>query len=307
MANKKKNDVVESNVDVLSLKNDLVNYIDGELDKKIDSMFNQKIRNEFIEEIDNSNRRLVREKNKKIIFRDIIIVILIVAIFYLTHLLYEDNYFDKYFSKNNDKDNINDIDNNKVNDNNQVVEDVNSLEKLKSEYGILLNNVIISRSSRYIEDYYSGNLSDELKKYLVLNSINFDKLEVEDDYNVISADTFSLAYKKLFDGSFEHSNFDYNGNRVRYFNKLDSYITDSLLVKDELLIMREISSIAVINDNVVIETVEGIVGTNKLFNVLSLEEIIPYNGDSLLNYQEALNKVVYTFKKNGKLVSINAK
>lgn len=304
MAGKKKTDVVDNNIDILDLKNDLVGYIDDELEKKIDSMFNQKIRNEFIESINISNGKLVKEKNKNIFLKNIIIVVLIVIIFYLIYLLYSANYFDKYFIKNNEPNNVSDVDNK---NNNNVVDQtdpISTLEKLKSEYAYLLDSVIISRSSRYIEDYYSGNLSDELKKYLALNQISFDKLEVENDYNVISSSTFSMAYKKLFDGNFENSSFDYNGNRVRYFNKLDSYVTDSLLVKDELIITREIISISIVNDNIVIETVEGIVGANKLFNVLSLEEVITYNNDSLLNYQDALNKVVYTFKKNGKLISI---
>lgn len=300
MAGKKKD---EESVDILEIKNDLVKYIDDELDKKIDSLFTQKIRNEFIEEIDNSNRRLIREKNKKIFFRNIVIILLIIIIGYLSYLLYDSGYFDKYFNKEN---NIVEKDNNKNNDNNSdrevIIDKGDTLEELKEEYGYLLDNIIISKNSKYLNDFYNGNLSDELKKYLTLSLFNFDKLEVEDDYNIISSNTFSIAYNKLFDGDIVNSNFDYNGNKIRYFSKLDSYVTDSILIRDDSLISREITNVSVNGEEVIIEAIEGLIEDDKLYNVLTLEEI-DYNGDYLTNHQDMLNKVKYTFK-NDKLISI---
>lgn len=299
MAGKKKS---EESIDVLDIKNDLVKYIDDELDKKIDSLFTQKIRNEFIEEIDNSNRRLIREKNRQIFYKNIIIIILIVIIGYLGYLLYDFGYFDKYFIKDNES-----VlkDNNKNNDSDEgevIIDKRDTLEELKEEYGYLLDNIIISKNSKYLDDFYNGNLSDELKKYLVLSLINFDMLEVEDDYNIIDTDTFCIAYNKLFDGEINNSNFDYNGNKIRFLSKLDSYVTDSILVNDDVLISREIINVSVSGDEVIIDTIEGIIEDDKLFNVLTLEEI-SYKGDSLTNYLDMLNKVKYTFKNN-KLVSI---
>lgn len=300
MANKKKEESNET-IDIIEIKNDLVKYIDSELDKKIDSTFNQKIRKEFIEEIDNSNRRLIREKNKRNLIKNIIIVILILIICYLINLLYKADYFDKYFIK----------DNNQIIQNNNNISDISNkeenikptLEELKEEYGNLLDNIIISKDSAYINDFYQGDLNENLKKYLALNLMNFEKIEIEEDYNVIESKTLEIAYKKLFESKFTNSAFEYNGIKIRYISKLDSYLTDNILTKSENNILSEITEINVDDKKVYITTVEGIIEDECLYNILTNEEVEYYDNDSIINYENELNKITYVFE-NKKLISL---
>lgn len=293
MAKQKKEEQNET-IDILEIKNDLVKYIDSEVDKRIDSTFNQKIRKEFLEEIDNSNRRLIREKNKRNICKNIIIIILILIIFYLVYLLYKDNYFDKYFIKEGNK--VVEKDKNKTNE--EKIDKKETLEELKTKYSELLDNIVIYEESNYLEDYYNGNLTEDLKKYLALNLMNLDELEVEEDYNIIEDKTLEIAYKKIFEDNYSSSNFDYNGTKIRYLNKIDSYITDNILKRLENNIVREIVEINLNNNKVEITTIEGLLKENKLYNVLTKNEINEYNNDNIITYQDKLNKVTYVFENN---------
>ena len=62
-------------------------------------------------------------------------------------------------------------------------------------------------------------------------------------------------------------------------------------------ITKLIKDIKEIDDNVVITTVEGYLEDDHLYNAKTKEEI-EYYGDSILNYQEQLNTMKYTFKNN---------
>ena len=76
----KKTEVVkEEKIDVETIKKELKDYVTIE------------IKNNFNNEIEKANKRLLREKNKKIITRDIIIIILLAVIGYLVYLLYSNN------------------------------------------------------------------------------------------------------------------------------------------------------------------------------------------------------------------------
>ena len=82
---KKESDTKEEKLDVNKLKQELSEYID------------KKIKDQYAEEIEKSKRRVIKRKNKKILIRNIIILILIAIIIYLLYLLNTLDYFDKYF------------------------------------------------------------------------------------------------------------------------------------------------------------------------------------------------------------------
>ena len=155
----------------------------------------------------------------------------------------------------------------------------------------------------YLDQFYSGNLTPELKNYFTLNTLDFSNLSVEDDYNEFDSSVIGEACSELFDNDCSPVNFDYNGNKIRYFEKLDSYITNSLLEKNDSLIQREILDIKVNKNKVSITTIEGVVVDNQLYSIVPNQFVDEYYGDGLYNYYDQLNKVVYTFS-NQKLVSV---
>ena len=158
------------------------------------------IMNGLNEELEKTHNKLIREKNRRIFFKNFTILILLCVIGFLVYLLYTNNYFDKYF--NHESININE----KVNDNPTItkpskeeIENIEpSLEELKDKYSYLLDDIIITENSTYLKEYYSGNLTNELKNYLALNLIDFEDLTVEEDSLIIENNILTNAYSKIF-------------------------------------------------------------------------------------------------------------
>ncbi|MBQ1812991.1 MAG: hypothetical protein II119_03465 [Bacilli bacterium] len=273
-------------IDVTKLKKELTNYVDTQIKKG------------FNEELEKANKKVIREKNKKIFVKNVVIIILLCLIAFLLYLLNSVDYFDKFFIDEKESTKIIEKEEHKG----EQIEE-KTFDALKEEYGYLLDNVIISENSEYINDYYNGNLTSSLKKYIALNNIDFDKL-VLDDYSVIDNSVLKEEYIKLFDDEYESDSFVYNSVKISYIEKLNSYITNTILSKEKPNIKREIVSIAESDDKVVITTIEGLVKNKKLYNIVNNEEVKDYKKDSLSNYKKYLNEVTYIFN-NEKLIGIN--
>ena len=309
MAKKKKEEVLKlTNSDNILLENNAdMEKITNNLEKYVDERVNKV----FVDEIRDVNRKLLREKSKKIFIKNIVIIILLLIIGFLVYLLYTNNYFDRFFSNNasaiqsSDKKDSEDV---KEEVKEEIKEEIKeekkepTLEELKKEYAGYLDKYVLSDTSSYVKDFYNGELTDNLKYYFTLNSMDFDSLTKEDDYHIILGDTFKEAYNKLFDGDCSFNSFDYNGNNIRYVSIMKSYITTKLLTKSDSLIKREITNIKVDGEKILITTIEGVVKDNKLYN--SLNELIDENDVILSKHSDDLNKMVYTFK-NSKLISLS--
>ena len=275
----------EENKDIRKLKDELCDYVDKQVKKSIN------------DRIDNANKRLIREKNKKVLTRDIIIIILIGIITFLVYTLYTEDYFTKFFIKDSEVEKI--INNNKNKEEKEV-----TLDDLKDEYGYLLDEININEESKYVDDFYSAKLTDELKNYITLNTIDFDKISSDDGYSIIDEKTFKEKYNKIFSDKYTSVNFDYDGNEIKYIDKLSSYISNVTLEKKDSNIKREIVDISINNDEIEITTIEGLIKDDSIYNVLSDEEIDEYKDDTnLKEYEADLNKVVYIFKDN-KLINL---
>ena len=273
-------------VDVDELKEELTTYIDKEIKKN------------FLNELEKSNKRVIREKNKKIFVRNIIILILIALVGFLLYQLYDVNYFDKYFTHNN-KTTTTEIEQTKTTE--QVTKEP-TLEELKTKYGYLLDEIKINEKSKYLDNYYKGDLSNELKCYLTLNSMDFNKLSLDKNYSVIKEEDFTNSYNKLFTNDYSSTDFDYNGNKITYIPTLSSYVATTKLNKDKTNIIREITDVKVNGDEITITTLEALLKDNKVYDVTSSTELGSYT-NNLTKYNDKLNKVIYTFKDN-KLISL---
>ena len=312
MARKKKEEVklLPSNDNIL-----LEEKIDGDmLKKELEHYVDEKINKTFIDELDKANKRIIREKSKKIIWKNIVILILLAICGFLIYLLFSNNYFDKYFNKNDNETSEQAKKEEKKEE--SVVEPsptpnptptlapkAPTLDELKKEYGHLLDNYYVTDSSSYLVDFYNGNLTSNLKKYITLNTFDFDKIKKEEDYQIISNDEFKEAYEILFSDEYVPSTFDYDDNKIRYVSKMDSYMTSEYLEKEENIIKREITNIKVNGKEVIIETVEGIIKEGKLYEIINNTEVVDYKEDSLVNYKDKLNTVIYTFE-DSKLIKL---
>ena len=299
MARTKKEENKEIVFDTESIKKELMAYVDSHVEERLEKVLDLKIRNEIIEEIDKANKKVLKEKNRKILFKNMLLIFFFGIILLLLYLLYQEDYFDSYFIENKKEDTPvvekNDNKNSEVN--------TPTLEELKEKYGSYLDSYALSNDSSYVEDFYNGKLTNELKSYYTLSSLDFDKLEVEEDYQVLDQNDFLEACSKLFLEKCSLNSFEYNGNKIRYFQKLESFVSDSLLEKEDSPILRDIVDIQVTNNKVVITTLEGMIFDNQLYSVFPYEVVGEYLGDGFLPYAEHLNKMVYTFQDK-KLVSI---
>lgn len=287
---KKESEIKEEKIDLKKLKKELSDYIDKE------------IKDKYNEEIDKANKRVVKRKNRKILVRNILIVILLGIILYLLYLLNKVDYFDKYFLDDNEVEiekNTSNEENNTSEDNKEV-----SLDDLKKEYSFLLDNISINENSTYIKDYYSGNLTTELKNYLSLNNLNIDELTKENDYNIIEENLLKKSYETLFNDKYTSSSFKYNGNNIRYISSLKSYISDKLIEESNTNIKRVITSIDTDDDEIKIDTTEGLIKDKKVYNVLTKEEIGEDKEETFIKNADKLNKITYTFDKGNKLIKI---
>ena len=304
MAKKKENEelkLLPQSANLDGIKNELTEYVDQKIQKIVDD----KVKKEIVSEIDKANKRVIREKNRKIFYKNIIIIILLAACVGLTYLLYDEGYFDKYFNKNGnnvvEKKSSNKKNSGKENKKEEKKEP--TLDELKEKYGYLINNIYIYENSDYLNEYYDGNLTTELKNYLALNLVDASKLQEEDDYNILDTDTLKSKYNELFSDNYESKTFKYNGNIIRYITKMDSYITEEKINKSSSNIKREITNIEVVSDKEIkITTVEGKVNDNKVYNIISNDELGDFD-NNILDYQDRLNKITYVFK-DSKLISI---
>ena len=285
----KKEEVQKIEVDLDSIKDELYDYTD------------EMVRKYYLEEIEKINRVIIRHKNKKILFRNFIITLLLLIIVYLLYLLTTVNYFSRFSNSvvdsNNQKEEVKIV--------NEVKEEKKepTLDELKETYSYLLDKIVINEKSSYLKDFYQGNLTKKLKNYLALSNIDFKKIDEIDGYNMFSEAILKDAYENNLIGTYNSVTFKYNDNNIRYISKLNSYITDSLLTKTNTNIKREIIDVKVKDNEVNIVTIEGLVKDNKLYNVLSNQEITEYKGDNIINYRDKLNQLTYTFD-NKKLSSI---
>lgn len=278
---KKKTNVKKEEVNLNEVKEELTIYIDKEIKKGID------------DRLERSYKKIIRQKNRKLFFKNIIILLLTALVLYLVYLLNTVNYFDdilKIGRKNNIE--TNEVETNVTN---------KTFSELKSEYSKLLDNIYINENSSYLKDYYNNNLTNELKSYLSLNLVDFKSLDKEDNYNIVDLSVLKESYSKIFEDSLDSVSFDYNGNKINYLNKLSSYITTSTLDKNNTNIKREIIDIKEEDNSVIITTIEGLVKDNKIFNILTNKEV--GSGNDLVKYKDKLNTVNYTFK-NSKLISL---
>ena len=252
----KKVDSVEAG----QIKNELMAYVDSEIDKRLEKVVSDKVRKEIIDEVEKSNRKIIRTKNNKLFIKNVLLIIFFAIICFLTYLLYNEGYFDQFFNHNNVRES--DVVEKIEKDTNEVLPP--SLDELKDKYSNYLDPFVLADNSLYLEDFYNGKLTNELKNYFVLNAIDFSKLEVEDDYNIINSNIMKEVCNKIMNDKCSNVNFEYNGNKIRYFDKLDSYITNYLLERGNSNIQREIIDISVEKKIVKITTVEGIVIGNQL-------------------------------------------
>ncbi len=238
---------------------------------ELKSFVNERIDEVLIDKIESVNKKLLREKSRKIWSRNIIILILLALSIFLTSTLYYEGYFNRFLTKTEQNSSAESIsENNNEKTSGITISVTDKTKELKEKYNPILKNFAISPSSAYFESFKQGNLTEELKLYFALSSLDFEALEIEEDYNIIPKDKIKEAYEKLFTSTFEPKTFDYNGNSIRYFSKLDSFVSNFRLKKASDNTVSEISDIKEEDEKVVIKTKDNLVLSFKNTKLISI-------------------------------------
>lgn len=282
-------------------KNNEIEILKNDLKKDIDNHINEQVNKTIKNELEKNYKKIIKSKNLKIFIKNIIIILLILVIIYLLYLLKEANYFDKYFINSTNKEINNEI----IEEKNNEKKEENNLEKLKEQYSYLLDKIYLNESSEYIDSFYEGKLTKEIKSYLTVNNLPNSSLTIENNYNIIDNNEFKKIYESLFNDVYEPINFEYNDNYIRYISKLDSYISNDLITNNSTDIVKEIIDIKVSDKEIDITTIEGLNRENKIFNILTKEEICEIS--KITSNKEKLNTIIYKFNNDKKLIEISIK
>lgn len=271
------------NIDISDIKSDLTDYMMDKIDKEVSLA------------IDRSNKKLVRYKNSIIFRKNIIIVILLIMCVFLGYNLYKISDISVNISTNNGVSKNTNSNVKKVND---KKEDKDDLEEKVKKYDYLIDDIFINDESPYIDDFYKGNLSDDVKLYLTLNRIDNNKITSEDGSVYIDEEDMKDSYESFLGGEFSPKSFEYNDLKFHYLSSKSLFIGDGEVKKQKGNIVKEIIDV---NDDELLKitTIEGIAKDNKLYNVLNKKQVGDYKDNKdLKKYENDLIKVIYYFDKN---------
>lgn len=298
MASRKKNESNQEEekelLNIDSIKEELKDYIDKAISKEINT------------ELEKTNKRIIKEKNFKILVKNFVITLLLLIIVYLVYLLNNAGYFSRQLEPNEKYQEPQSKEESK--DEKEIKEEAKKLEptqeELSKKYAYLLDKIFINENSVYLKDYYDGKLTDELKRYLSLNYLSKESITTEDNYSIIDETKFKAMYEALFDGEYVSKNFDYNGNKIRYISALKSYVSDIIIEENTTNIIKQIKEIKESENGVKIVTIEGLVKDKKLYNIVTSEEVGEYSEQALNNNKDKLTTITYYFDTNNKLLKI---
>ena len=314
---KKKNELVETaevetkKFKMKDYKSEIDSYIKEKLESETKKNFNLKDYKDQIDkyikervEVESASQsvKLLKKqlKNKKIssAIKSFLILCLLACIGYGVYYLYEDGYFDE--DKNKCSVKVTNKDNKVIDDNNvnpsKPEKKEASLEDLTKEYARLVDKIVFDANSNYTSDYYSGNLTNEIKLYLAYKLIGEDNIISDDESSYFEASDLRKSYVKLFDDDIKLTSFKYNNASYLYFDAKDMYVSGTKPNEDKV-VSREIIDIDVDSNKVTITCVEGLVSDGKLYNIVNNKQVNGYKSNAALSkYKDKLNVIKYTFE-----------
>ena len=280
--------VEEEILNVNEIKEELTDYMNNKIDKEVSLA------------VEKATKKLIKHKNVIIIKRDITIIILLIICLFLGYNLYNlSNINIDITKKTRGTNSASENTTNKIEETEEEENKVD-LKSLTEKYGYLVNNIYVSEESDYLKDYYKGELSDELKLYMSLNNVSDEKIISEDNSVYLDAEDIKASYNNLFsDDGVKMKSFKYGSLSFHYLSSKSLFIADGKFKKQDSNISKQIIDIIEDEDELEIMTIEGLVKDNKLYNIVSNEEVKKYNAsDELVKFEKYLTKVSYYFNKS---------
>lgn len=287
-------------------KDEMIRSLYDNLDEQIKISIGRKLKDE--------EKKIIGNRTRKIIVRDIIIVLLIALIGYLAYCLYDLDFHniktivtnkEKIVTAIEDKDNKVETINTVTEDNTKKEE---KIEKEKSSkyyvenYGYLMDNLQITGNNEFY--LYQNTISREqipnkVKLQISYKNLDNNKKIYEDGVVTFQAEDLLERCKEIFgkDISMNHEIFDYNNNKFLYHN--DNYIV-FLENKEQSKsnVIYKIENAYEKDNKLMFEVIAAKKQENKLMNILT-EQIITetYNGEDILAYKDSLSRYKFIYTK----------
>lgn len=274
----KKEDIIK---EVEEKKEDIIKELDNKIESKVEVAINEKIKT--------YEKKIVKEKNYKILRRDIFIILLLGLIIYAGYYMYKNNYFNISINKNNVI--------NTPNDNQEEI-------KYDSEYYIknyhyLVDNLFINDIELldiFKKDIITTNdISNTLK--LKISYYNINNKQNDNGNIIFKEEDILTSYQNIFnDTVINNETFTYNNTRFIYYNNMYiGYDLNSNDINTKYNIYNSYKK----DDNLVFELVVGRVVDNNIINIYD-DRVMEYNGN-INDYVNLLTKYSITFtNKNDK-------
>ena len=287
-------------------RDDLVKDLANDVKDSFNEEYKDNIKNELTEEVKDDvkariaqeERKLGRAKSFKIFRFSIYIILLLAVICYVFYRLYKTDNIDiiNYNYKTSTTAQVIPI----ITTDTTTTTQVKDLNYYINNYGYLLNNLHVTDYEllKGNTDISSVSMSDKLA--MAYKSLSQSDIVHDGEIITVYESSLRNAYIALFGtNDYSATSFTVNNNTFVYSAKNGYYMAISNNESNENVV-NQIINIYEDNNNIVIETLTGVVINNNLYSVNDLNNALgTYTSDiNLNNYENSLTKVKYTFTNN---------
>ncbi len=299
----------EFNIKIEQSRIEIIKNLNDDIDDQIKTSISKRLREE--------EKKIVGNKNRKIITRDFIIILLLVLIGFLTYCLYDLNFYNiKTIVENKEKiDNViasNDLE--KVN--NVIEEEHNNNEEKKDEqkqevksskyyidnYSYLVDNIQIAGANElylYKKPINKEEISNNIKLQIAYKNMDNTNKKIKDGMISFKAEDLLKSCKEILGNDITLNNeiFGYNNNKFLYHD--DTYL--GLLVDGDKIdsnVVYKIENVYEKDSKLTFEIIAAKRQEGKLVNILTEQPVVEeYKGEDILTYKNNLSKYKFVYSK----------
>lgn len=301
----------EFNIKLEQSKIEIIKNLNADIEEQVKTSISKKIREE--------EKKIIGNKNRKIITRDFIIILLIALIGLLGYWLYDSDFHNiKTIITNKEKidnviaSNTLDVLNNTKNEDIAKEEKQEEKKEEKQEeksskyyienYKYLLDNIqIIGNNELY---FYKNTVNkkeipNNIKLQIAYKNLDNNKKKIENGTISFKAENILETCKKILgeDVTINNEMFEYNNNRFLFFN--DTYLGFS--EKEEQVksnVIYAIENAYEKDDELIFEIVVAKKQENKLVNIITEQLVVEeYIGEDILTYRNILPQYKFVYLK----------
>ena len=280
------------------IKKEVKDCLLDELDKKIDGLVQVKI--------DKFEKKINKQKQRALLKKNIIIVILLGLVIFEGKILYDNG----LLNNSNYKSSSDTSYENKINkDSNEVVGEKENTKDEKwfiEEYSYLLDNIktnLVGDDFTYLynDSYTAKDIDNMIRLNMAYQLLDKEDISNKDGFLTVDASILEESYKKIFGNDLDFKNEDFTDNCIHfiYNDSLNKYLAVNLeCAVNTKEVLQEVISVEEKEDKIIVTTILGIHNTKeKTISNLDNSFTKKYK-DDITEYEEELDKFKYEFVKD---------